>query len=290
MTRFATLIRRLADLDRRWIFLGMLVAVFVPTYWQQVFPEVPSELTRDAFAAIENLPAGSRVLIALDYDPAAEGELTPMSTAFVRHCSLKRHKMYFVTLWPLGTQLINEQIEGVIKKEFPNLVYGMDYVNLGYREGREAVINAIATNLREQFATDADKTNLNDIPMTRDVKSLQDMVLIINVSAGYAGTKEWVQYACTKFGIPIVSGLTGVQSPLFYPYLPFPLVGMLAAIKGAAEYEAALAEQYPQAGYDDPLKNEGRRRMGPQLIAHLYMIGLIVAGNVLFFLDRRARR
>ncbi len=32
---------------------------------------------------------------------------------------------------------------------------------------------------------------------------------------------------------------------------------------------------------------EAQRRMGPQLVAHLLMIGLIIAGNVVFFATRR---
>ena len=31
---------------------------------------------------------------------------------------------------------------------------------------------------------------------------------------------------------------------------------------------------------------EGQRRMGPQLIAHLLMIGLIVVGNIIYFMER----
>ena len=34
---------------------------------------------------------------------------------------------------------------------------------------------------------------------------------------------------------------------------------------------------------------EGIRRMGPQLVAHLLMIFLIIAGNVIFFLDRKRK-
>ena len=32
---------------------------------------------------------------------------------------------------------------------------------------------------------------------------------------------------------------------------------------------------------------EAQRRMGPQLVAHLLMIGLIVMGNVVYFASRR---
>ena len=31
---------------------------------------------------------------------------------------------------------------------------------------------------------------------------------------------------------------------------------------------------------------DGRVRMGPQLVAHLLMVGLILAGNAIFFLGR----
>ena len=36
--------------------------------------------------------------------------------------------------------------------------------------------------------------------------------------------------------------------------------------------------------------SEARRRMGPQLVAHVLMILLIVVGNVAFFAERRKGR
>jgi hypothetical protein len=63
------------------------------------------------------------------------------------------------------------------------------------------------------------------------------------------------------------------------------MLGLLPAIKGAAEYEAALAEVYPQ--YASPDRNEGLRRMSPQLVAHLLMVVLIILGNVVYFSQRR---
>ena len=106
------------------------------------------------------------------------------------------------------------------------------------------------------------------------------MKLILNTSAGYVGTKEWVQYAVTPFpdDIRLVAGCTGVQAPLLYPYIPEQLPGLLGAIKGAAEYEKLVVDAY-LGDNPDPRYQEGLRRMGPQLIAHLLMIGLIIAGN-----------
>jgi hypothetical protein len=107
----------LKTLDRRWIFLAMLLAVAVPILAQKSFPEKPTKLVQDAFDAIEDLDEGSNVLLSFDYSPSSDGELAPMATAFVRHCCLKRHKMFFMTLWPDGLPLLNRTIEAVVETE-----------------------------------------------------------------------------------------------------------------------------------------------------------------------------
>ncbi len=276
----------LKNLDRRWVFLLMGLAVGLPILLELQFPETPTELAEDVFLEIESLEEGDKVMLAFDFDPASEGELGPMATAFVRHCCEKKLKMYFIALWPVGPQMIDESIENVILADFPHLVYGQDYVNLGFKPGQEGVIKVIVTDMKQLYTTDGRGTNINQIPMCRDIDSVQDMDLVINVSAGYPGTKEWVQYAATPYDIRLVAGCTGVQAPLMYPYLGDQLPGLLGAIKGAAEYEKLVIDKYGGPN-PDPKYLEAKRRMGPQLIAHVLMIVLIVAGNVVFFMQRK---
>ena len=76
------------------------------------------------------------------------------------------------------------------------------------------------------------------------------------------------------------------RSPALYPYIPNQLRGILGAIKAAAEYEQALIEKFPDLK-ENKNSQEGLRRMGPQLVAHLLIIGLIVVGNIIFFVDRK---
>ena len=83
----------LKNLDRRWIFLLMLLAVALPILFQAQFPEKPTGLARAVFDEIEALPAGAKVLLSFDFDPASEGELGPMATAFVRDCDEKQLKI-----------------------------------------------------------------------------------------------------------------------------------------------------------------------------------------------------
>ena len=240
----------LSTLDRRWIFLLMGVAVTVPILLELQFPEEATSLAHAVFNEIEQLEEGDPVLLAFDYDPASEGELGPMATAFVRHCCEKKLKIYFIALWPVGPQMIDDSINRVIKTDFPDLVYGEDYVNLGFKPGNEGVIKVIVTDLKQLYSTDDRGTNLDQIPMCRNLVNIQSMDLVAEVSAGYPGVKEWVQYAATPYPdqIRLIAGCTGVGAPLLYPYIPEQLKGLLGAIKGAAEYEKLVVDRYDRAG------------------------------------------
>lgn len=282
----------LQTLDRRWIFLLMAVAVAVPTWAQLKFPETPGQFSQDVFDEIEKLQPGDKVLMAWDYDPSTEGELSPMAKSFAKHCAARKAKLYFITLLPLGPKMIDQTIAEIIRPDYPDLIYGEDFVNLGFKSGNEGVIKVIITNLRGLYTTDARGINIDQIPMCRDVKSVQDMKLIVNVSGAYPGTKEWVQYAVTPYQdkIRLVGGCTGVQAPLLFPYIPTQLNGLLVGIKGAAEYEQLVVDHYLKENPGDPRFGDARSRMGPQSIAHLVMIFLILLGNVVFFWERRNRR
>ncbi len=277
----------LKNLDRRWIFLLMFLSVAIPILGQLTFPEKATGLAKAVFDEIEALEPGDKVLMAWDFDPASEGELGPMATAFTYHCATKGLKMYYMSLWPVGPQMVDDNIANVIHAEFPDLEYGVDYVNLGYKSGYEGVIKVIVTDLRALYTTDAHGTSVRDIPMMRGVESVQHMDLIVNVSAGYAGTPEWVLFAVTPYpDLRMVAGVTGVQAPMLYPYIPEQIPGLLGAIKGAAEYEKLVMDAY--GGADPPRKYlKGKLRMGPQLVAHIMIICLIIGANLVYFTGKR---
>ena len=276
----------LENLDRRWIFLGMGLSIAIPMLMGVQFPEEPSAMVQDVFSAVDELPEGSNILMAYDYDPASKGELEPMAAAFTRHCAQKKHKLYFITLWPAAVPMLKQNIAIVENEYGDHYKYGTNYVNLGFRPGNEGVIKVIVSDLAELYTNDVSGVSLTEIPMTQNIKNIQQMDLIINVSAGTPGAKEWVQYAATPFQLKMVAGVTGVGAPPLYPYIPKQLTGLLGAIKAAAEYEQALLGAYPEFEKNTKTQ-EALRRMGPQLIAHIYIVLLIVLGNIIFFTSRK---
>ena len=281
----------LRNLDRRLVFLLMGLAVAIPILLRFSPPTEVTPNDRDVFDAIESLPDGSRVLISFDFDPGSQGELLPMAMAFTRHLAEKRHKIYFMCLWPLGEPFVEDAMK-LLQEEYPDLKYGEDYMSFGYKPGGEAVIKNVIVDWKQLFITDSRKQDLDEVPLTANIKSAKAMNLIINISAGDPGTKQWVQYAATPAGIPMVAGCTGVQAPLLYPYIPDPLGGLLAAIKGAAGYEQVLIDHYPHFKDEQFVKaryssTSALQRMGPQFVAHLLMVALILLGNYIFFADRK---
>jgi hypothetical protein len=271
------------DLDRRYIFLLMGLAVLIPLIVRPLFPEHATPIVQDVFDMMESLPAGSRVLMPFDYGPSTAPEVDPMARAMVRHAFVKNHKIYIMALWPEGQAQALQVIEEVIEAEFPDKQEGVDWVHLGFKAGGQGLINLMLLDLRKMYTTDAAGRAIGEIPAMEGVYNLKDFAFIANFSAGFPGSKEWVQFAGDPGEIPVASGTTAVQAPLLYPYYPGQMVGLLGGLKGAAEYEAALSKQYPELA---ARSRKATMLMGPQAVAHLVIMLLVIVGNISYAVSR----
>ena len=160
----------LKNLDRRWIFLMMLLAVLIPLLLQWTFPEKISPLTRNTFAEIERLKPGDKVLLSFDYDPSSEGELSPMATSFVYHAAkrgakggryiLGHHNIYMLELL--------QKLQDLSGVKAPKTALPLPLAKLG---------NAVADlgELKKLFATDGADTESSGF--MRRFKELADDAL-----------------------------------------------------------------------------------------------------------------
>lgn len=274
------------SIDRRIIFLFIALSVIIPLLFNVIFPERISPIVQAIFDKLESLPEGSRVLISLDYDPSTIPEQQPMVDAILYHCCKRNHKLYIMALWGTGQNLADETIGRMINGYFPEKVYGEDYVHLGYKAGNQGLINVIITDMKKMYTTDVNGTQIDSIPMMRDVRSLKNMDLIAAFGGGFPGLKEWILFAGDPGNIPVAGGVTAVSAPLLYPYYPNQMLGMMGGIKGAAEYESEMIKVYPDFG---ELPHGGLEMMGPQAVAHIVIMLFIIIGNVTFFIERRRK-
>jgi hypothetical protein len=159
-----------------------------------------------------------------------------------------------------------------------DIVYGRDYVDLGYKAGYEAVMVLMGKGIANAFPQDQRANRTSSLPLMREVRDYSSFVLLVNISAGYPGTKEWVQQVNSRFHLPMISACTAVSAPEYDPYLQSgQLKGLLGGMAGAAEYEKLRGE-----------KGSATRGMDAQSLAHVFVALCIVMGNVVQWTKRRA--
>jgi hypothetical protein len=274
----------LGTLDRRWIFLVIGLSVWIPLWMGMAAIMPTTKIVQDLFDAVEGLPQGSTVLVSYDYGPGTAPENQPMGDALVRHCLEKRHKVILMTLWATGPPMIDQTIKSLFigpTATDATARYGVDWINVGYKVGNQAVINSLVSSFGI-FNYDAREGRpLSEYPIFEGIRSLSDIDLILCVGSGKPGLKEWVQFGGDQVNVMVGGGVTAVEAPLLYPYYPNQLDGLMGGLQGAAEYETALFGTYPEL---DPHGDLGLRaatnKMGPQTVAHLMIVMFVVVGNL----------
>jgi hypothetical protein len=270
----------LERLDRRWLFLIAGLLVLGPLLRPIGVPLTPTKPVRQFHDAIEALPAGSIVLMSCDYDPGGKPELVPMTRTALRHLFDRKCRVVVTCLWTGGSGLVDETIEGLAQEYRAaghELVYGRDYVDLGYKAGYEAVMVLMGKGIANAFPQDQRANSTASLPLMKSVRDYSSFALLVNISAGYPGTKEWVQQVNSRFHLPMVSGCTAVSTPEYFPYLQSgQLRGLMGGMAGAAEYEKLRGE-----------KGTATRGMDAQSLAHVFVALCIVMGNVVQWTKRR---
>jgi hypothetical protein len=275
----------LGRIDRRIIYAVLAIVVILPLIVPLRLMKDVSPRAREVFNGIDNLKdTGKPLMISVDFDPASLPELYPMLISMIRHAFARNIKVLVTGLWAPGTGLAQQaltQAAGEFNKQD-----GVDYVFLGYKAGVDAVILGMGENIKAVFPKDANGKSLDSLPMMASIHKLADIGFIVSLSAGTPGYQDWLLYAQSRYHAKMAVGSTAVQAADAYPYLQTgQLTGILAGMKGAAEYEFLVS----QHGFSDA-RMTAAPAMDPQSLAHIAIIILVIIGNIGFFADRGRRK
>lgn len=277
MNRKPGMFSKLQEIDRRYIFLFIGMAAFVPLIFPLGLPLGVTPSSEDLFNAVDSLKEGSVVILTFDYYPSTLPETQPMSYAALRHLFSKNLRVITLTVIPLGALSVMEEVVNNVAREYDK-EYGVDYVNLGYKYGYVAVMLGMGRRIADIFPRDNYNTKLEDIPLMQEVQNYDDVDFLFAV-ADNATVDYWVSLVNAQFGLPMGAGVTAVMAPKSYSFLQTgQMVGLLGGMKGAAEYEKLS-------------RNPGMatRGMDPQSIIHVVIIIFIVLGNVGYFVGKRQK-
>ncbi|MDX9859169.1 MAG: hypothetical protein RBT76_15395 [candidate division Zixibacteria bacterium] len=273
-----TVWERIAAMDRRWIYLMCGIAVLVPFIIPVSLPVYTTPEVQQLYDAVNSLPDSSIVMLTYDYYPSTVAETEPMSRAALHHLFSKNCKVVTLSNIPLGGPTIAERVTRELAAEYGK-VYGVDYVNLGYKANYVAVMKGLGTAISGIFPTDNTGTPLTQLPLMQSVRNYEDIAFIF-VVADNATADYWVSIVNAQYGVPMCCGATAVMAPKLYAFVGSgQLQGLLGGMKGAAEYEQLLGR-----------KDRAVRGMDAQSLIHLLIIVLVAIGNLGYFMGRRAKR
>lgn len=275
---------RLAKLNRQTVYALLALGIILPLIFPLRLPERITPPVRALYDYIDNLPEGSVILLSIDYAPDVLPETHPMAYAVLRHALLKNLKVIGISLNPAGVGLGLEVFEKTGREL--NKKNGVDWAYLGFKPNITATILGLGEEIRRVFPTDYYGTPLDSLPMFRFIHNYNDISLAVSF-AGSSLPEAWIRYANARYHEKIAAGVTGVMAADFYPYLQTgQLVGLLAGMKGAAEYEVLVEKLMKKKGLKPP-PVIAVRGMDAVSISHLVIILLVLIGNLGYYLGKR---
>lgn len=283
---------RLAKIDRRIIYLLLLLVVVVPLIFPFKLRPKAMPPVEKLFNYIDTIPDDKCLVISVDYTPDTEPELHPMSIALLRHAFARRVKVGILCISLLGLGLAQDAIT-TVTNEFnsraltyeDSIIYGRDYVFWGWQTPVLVPIMGMGENIAKVFPVDYYGNKTDTLPMMKTIKNYNDVAILVSI-AGSAIPFYYITYAQTSFGVRIGAGSTAVQAADFYPYLNSGQVtGMMSGMKGGAEYEQLVEERCNVYG-----RRKATDAMSSQTAAHIWIMVTIIIGNIGYFVMRRRKK
>ncbi len=301
---------RLQALDRRWIYLLLAVALTTPLLLVFDSKTYTTEPTENVYQLIDSYAGRNdrAILMNFYHDASTMPELFPMEVAILRHAFLRKVKVFTICFTPTAAPLVDYAIN-TVKEEFPDIQSGVHYVNIGYKPAALylPIVLGMGDDIAEAVETDSEGRQVASLPMMEGIKNYNEMNLVIETSGSSQGAM-WYTYARPRFGVNVAVGITAVMAADAYPFMQTgQLIGILAGLKGAAEYEK-MVDLFAER--DRPFSREVAREthisitddsvpykfktarvgMNAQTVAHILIILFIIIGNLGYFIEKQKEK
>lgn len=255
----------LERIDRRWIFLIIIILCILPVVRPLGLPIQIEPATLGVYNTIQNLKPGDIACITVDYGGGSAAELYPQDVDLAKILLARDCKLIIVCFDPAGPQMGNNVLQdsGYVAAK----TYGVDYVNLGYIAGTEAGMSAFAKDIRATIQSDFYGTPLSQLSIMNNVNTENDIKFL-------AFTTSTSQDMYIRQFSGHTTQVVGCIQALYYSIMAVymnshQIIGFVNGLRGDAEIE--LLTGYPGTGVIT---------MDQTSITHLFAVALIVIGNV----------
>jgi hypothetical protein len=281
---------RLIRVDRRIIFATMALAIIIPLLLPIHMAMGTQRVTRNLFNAVDAIdPKTQCLLISADYTPQTEPENHPMTKVLLRHGFARHVPVLLNALYVEGAPMLDQAIHEVMAdfnaratSHADSVIYGRDVVYLGWQPPPIVPILAMGESIAGIYPDDYYGHHTDSLEVMARIHNYDQVGIVVGITP-LQSPLWYVQLAQTKYGVKVGAGCTAVCAPDFYPYCGTgQLSGMMAGMKGAAEYEELVDKKYHTGG-----RLKATEGMASQSAAHVLIMVFVILGNVAYFATRR---
>jgi hypothetical protein len=261
----------LDNVDRRYIFLLLIILSFAPVLTPLGLPVPVESATRGSYNAMESLNEGDLICITFDYAGGSAAELYPQNLVLMKHALDKNLRLITVSFSIGGP----EMAETCFKESgwTDSKEYGVDYVNLGFAAGFETAMSAFASNPHTLFTTDHYGTPLSDLHIMDEVSSIDDLKYIAFTTST---SQDHYIRQFTGHDAIVVGCIQSLYFSVMKVYMTTGQIpGFINGLRGSAEYELLTGHL-----------GVGVVTMDQASVTHLYGVILLIFGNIGFILKR----
>ncbi len=283
---------KLLNIDRRIVFLAMGLGIILPLLFPTNLPVGAQRVTQRFFNTVDEVdPQEQCLFISGDYTPQNMPETHPMAIVLLRHGFSARIPIIVNALYVEGAPLLANGVEQVMEEfnassttRADSIIYGRDIVYLGWTPPPIVPILGMGEDIHAIYPDDYYGNRIDSLEMMEWIRTYDDIGIIAALTGG-SSPLWYVMFAQPKYGVKVGAGCTAVCAPDFYPYCGTgQMSGMMAGMKGAAEYEEMVAQKYGTTG-----RRKATEGMVAQSAAHLCIMGFVLLGNFAYFMMRRQK-
>ena len=265
-------------IDRRILF-WIITILIITIYLRPIgIPVAQTERVGNAYAVINNLPPKSIVLLSLDTTWGAYREVGPSAIAIFKHMIARDLRVVVAGFTIIDVNTFMFDMFSKVGVPTETYKYGVNYLTFGFIPGKDIAQAQAAIDLRTLLKTDFYGTNLDDLPLGRELKNANSFSLVVDIDTT-GGLDPFVRYWATPYKIKIIHAGSAGSEVADAPYYPQLVQGIVPGNLGGAEYEV-------RTGY----LGDGVKSTDMLSGTHLLIIGLIIFGNVLYITKERSKK
>jgi hypothetical protein len=228
----------------RWVVSGiLLLAVILVTFYGSGAFGSPAYYPRESLASyqvLNDLPAGSNLLIAMDYSTAYSGEIESAVLPAINMLYHNGDHLVFLSTSPSGPALADEMMAQIISSgAYPNLKTSDQIFNLGYMPGGPAALLGIAKDLRGTAPNLANGQSAWQNSSLVNIKSVSDFSAILLLTDSAESARSWAEQVLPSTAKAKLIVATSTQAaPFIRPfYESGQLSGLITGLEGGITLE-----------------------------------------------------